>query len=84
MSETKHTLGPWVPQDSRCRVEASIWTADGIRCVAQMVRSEDAPLIAAAPDLLAACRYIVEAGESGDEVTAIEKARAAIAKAEGR
>ena len=43
----------------------------------------NARLISAAPELLEACRYIVEAGESGDEVKAIEMASAAIAKAIG-
>lgn len=43
----------------------------------------NAHLIAAAPDLLEACRYIVEAGETGDEMRAIELARAALSKAEG-
>jgi hypothetical protein len=34
-------------------------------------------------ELLAACMYIVNAGETGDEMVAVEKARAAIAKARG-
>jgi len=32
--------------------------------------------------LCEACRYIIDAGETGDEMTAIEKARAALAKAD--
>ena len=32
-------------------------------------------------DLVKACQYIVDAGENGDEMTAIEMARAALAKA---
>lgn len=42
----------------------------------------NARLISAAPDLLAACRKIVDAVEDGDEMAAVEMARAAIAKAE--
>lgn len=89
MSENKHTPGPWLPQGGRCRIEASIWTADG-RCVAQMVRSEDAPLIAAAPDLLAALRKMRDwlALQSPDRDRGAQPMHSlacrTIAKAEGR
>lgn len=43
----------------------------------------NARLMAAAPELYEACRYIVEARENGDETTAFIKARAALAKARG-
>lgn len=43
----------------------------------------NAHLIAAAPELYAACQYIVDAAENGDEMTAVEMATAALAKARG-
>lgn len=43
----------------------------------------DARLIAAAPDLYAACCRIVAAVEDGDEMAAVEMARAALSKANG-
>lgn len=49
----------------------------------KMPREANARLIAAAPDLLAACQKIVDAVEDGDEMAAIEMARAASAKATG-
>ena len=42
-----------------------------------------APLIAAAPDLLAVAKMIVAAVEGGDEMAVVNAARAAISKAEG-
>jgi len=50
------------------------------------VREEvaNANLIAAAPDMLAALKRVIQAAEDGDEMTAISMAEAAIAKAEGR
>lgn len=89
----RHTPGPWVcyadlpsvdpnwhivTNASRMRVLANVHIEPG-----NAVDEANARLITAAPELLAACRYIVEAGENGDEVTAIAKARAAIAKATG-
>lgn len=51
MSEPAFTPGPWIPKAHHVRVEHSIWSSDGLRCVAQMVRPNDALLIATAPDL---------------------------------
>ena len=60
---------------------------DGIGLVGAAWTLPDADLIAAAPDLLAALKEMVEAYASDDgispEPTAILAARAAIAKAEG-
>lgn len=91
MGETKHTPGPWHVGDLDKNYQrivcgehieiATCWH----HCVGSIEREMEANarLIAAAPDLLEACRYIVEAGETGDEMLAIENARAAIAKATG-
>ena len=77
-----HTCGPWVDKPGEARVEHTVWTADGVRLIAQMVRPADAPLIAAAPELLAALREVVAISDRKHD--AWDKARAAIAKAEGR
>ena len=55
--------------DEKDRVIASVWKA------------EFAPLLAAAPELYAACKAALE---EGDDYKAIEQLKAAIAKAEGR
>lgn len=87
----KHIPGPWSigPVDD-CQV--THLGPDGARYVIADISGDynqpelwpimeaNARLIAAAPDLYEACRYIVEAGETGDEKKAIEMARAALAK----
>ena len=95
---SKHTPGPWLQSHRQTGPEAwntQVYDEAG-RTIATLAwypvtltggligtaREANARLIAAAPDLLEACRYIVEAGETGDEETAIAKARAALAKAE--
>lgn len=98
MSESKHTPGPWsyLPRhiaESEPEVRAPAgWL---ICCTAG---DEDARLIAAAPDLLAALRLLVDRnasisgdtiqlhliGSHGEAIAALNRARAAIAKAEGR
>lgn len=81
--EDKYTPGQWeVAETSEGYQVVACVTPTGHVVVARDVSDEaDAHLIAAAPDLLEACRYIVEAGENGDEIMAIEKARAAISRA---
>ncbi len=57
------------------------------RLVAESIRPGDLALIAAAPDLLAACERMVHAYDDEDEeciTQAIRKVRAAVAKAGGR
>jgi hypothetical protein len=75
---SKHTPGPWSHQISRYEPEAFDIIEPGIGALA-IVKSEDyARLIAAAPDLLEALKELtLERGMT-------DKARAAIAKAEGQ
>lgn len=100
-----HTPGPWT-DESGDGSKWGVFDADG-RAVAlaqqivslradvyQAERTANARLIAAAPDLLAACKSFVEyekAMDSGDHVGGMlaysqfsREAREAIAKAEGR
>ena len=90
-SSPGHTPGPWNcvsdPYEDGTpyfRFTAGDPYVDGDRMgfsFTAIMREQDASLIVAATDLLDACLYIVAAGENGDEITAIEKAKAAIAKA---
>ena len=93
MSEGNHTPGPWTfghwGNDFWVGTEPSGLTGKVARVIWGMGEDveegrENARLIAAAPELLAACRYIVDAGETADEMKAVEMALDAIAKAEGR
>jgi len=88
-----HTPGPWqhVPDKwdrSEYRIETvRRWSVDptsGIY-VASANGPSNARLIAAAPDLLEACKMFVDACENAPSKTAaaVRMARAAIAKAEG-
>lgn len=94
---TKHTPGPWVVDDD----DGSIRTESGDEVLVSYGDGEghslaathaDRMLVAAAPDLLAACETLVEAqrradagehGGFGFYVDAVDIARAAIAKAKG-
>lgn len=103
--KVKHTPGPWhlsSKGDGRTYVEGGD-TADDIACLlmdhAQSENNANARLIAAAPDLLAACKAIIATHpkhhwrigspgsvarmEQEEQEAAIELARAAIAKAGG-
>jgi hypothetical protein len=91
---SKHTPGPWVVYDDSNdgktnRIEISA-RGKTVARIYHSVPAEDLPnarLIAAAPDLLEACKAleILFAPLARDSTTAswIDKARAAIAKAEG-
>ena len=79
---TQHTPGPWVFEDGH----------PGLYCIranagpipvrpADAYSLPDAHLIAAAPDLLAACKDVLRCGALPDSWA--EPIRAAIAKAEG-
>lgn len=96
MSTQKHTAGPWETHTdahgrgliyAESRWLATTWRANGEGNDASYLPSEaNARLIAAAPDLLAALKWLVK--EAGDclEVEApsgLQMARAAISKAEG-
>lgn len=105
MSEVKHTPGPWAAgrPDMATIVDGvdSKWIYDGddqyVAVASGRIGGEwsevtaNAHLIAAAPDLLAACRICIEICEEGDTgapfkrvVEAMIAAAAAVAKAEGR
>lgn len=85
----KHTPGPWT-----VGTDCKVWGSGKPNCyksdacfVAACGNDQDAALIAAAPELLDALTDLVGGcGKEGDlfSGTAMEKARAAIAKAEGR
>lgn len=93
-AQRTHTPGPWVVDwDSRT---ATVRTCMG-RAVARCYQGDDdASLIAAAPELLAAARALLaqiietsayddaQSGEDDGLLRDVEAARAAIAKAEGR
>lgn len=95
---SKHTPGPWRVEHSAPEEGFDAWVIDDpthgytIATVADTFnkRSENAAnahLIAAAPEMLAALKeYVRDYGdnEDGDSQLMAEKARAAIAKAEGR
>lgn len=102
MSETTNTAGPWYADLAS---EATDWPADQIYifdhthgCVAEVdchtnwaTTMANARLIAAAPDLLAACREMAAdlvkhatLGLNESEVAMLRRAESAIAKAEGR
>ena len=80
MSETRHTPGPWIAYGTW------VSTSDG-PLIADCDTDVNADLIAAAPDLLAACEGLVDwidPNEAMDGLNReIDDARAAIAKAKG-
>lgn len=80
---TRHTPGPWIVEAVGPWLEVA--NEETLYTVAKVNGSGQGPqanacLIAAAPDLLEACRTLIE---TGDLQAAIDKARAAIARAEG-
>jgi len=91
-----HTPGPWTAILDRDRDDEDTWyvLTEKEAAIAVGLYGPDARLIAAAPELLAACKALVEAGGNstslklGSEqlqrfVSAWGDMRAAIAKAEG-
>lgn len=83
-----HTPGPWhvvkIPGESRLRVHAETYDVADI-CHAGGADDANARLIAAAPDMLAACKDFLEACHKGKDLKpAMAQARKAIEKAEGR
>ena len=92
---TKHTPGPWQAQDywiigcveDSWDIMAGADTACPKRVAKVFTSEADARLIAAAPELLEALKNLYTAtpdNEGGELGRACMKARAAIAKAEGR
>ena len=82
MKTTKHTPGPWVVGNVGEVVAGGITLADVYGDEEQA--DADAYLIAAAPDLLAACEAVAATTWSKNTATIIgERVRAAIAKAKG-
>lgn len=90
-NETKHTPGPWEfeptghgPGHIAADCEGAI--RDGVATVwgrtSEDTFDANARLIAAAPDLLAACKGLIENIDNPDW-SDIDKIRAAIARAEG-
>ena len=78
---SKHTPGPWAVKElkDRYRLRCSIESTEGSP-VGEAYEEKNAPLIAAAPDLLEALEIALDC--AGDAWWA-EKAEAAIAKAKG-
>jgi hypothetical protein len=85
---TQHTPGPWFANLS----EETVTGADGNTVVYELNTNEaDARLIASAPDLLEALQdlfgadmeHVLMGDGKDDQIEAIAKARAAIAKATG-
>lgn len=72
-----HTKGPWHHDATWDLIKSN---KKGIAAL-HSENLADARLIAAAPDLLAACKLALE---EGDDYIAIKAIKAAIAKAEGR
>ena len=85
-----HTPGPWEATFDSCASCGGEWIIDGPPggSHGQFSGEADARLIAAAPDLFAACRGIVARslrnGEAHLDVPELRAVAAAIAKAEGR
>jgi len=91
MDDVKHTPGPWRPEKDGHFGRFTIYS-DGAHdvphfAVARDVEPEDAPLLGAAPDLLAALVELCFAARFVDDEAvsdARDMADAAIAKATGR
>jgi dihydrofolate reductase len=85
---SNHTPGPWVAKRMPCQTDSHTYnsevvTAEGGECVASLLRKADAQLIAAAPELLAACQAFIDAKTESELNHAAVIASAAIAYAKG-
>ena len=90
---SKHTPGPWEAQRDPNAIMADDWCigAQGQIDMVAVCSERDARLISAAPDLLEALKdlfgadmvYCMMGDGKDDQIEAIAKARAAIAKATG-
>lgn len=91
--ETKHTPGPWSVYingqrgANTCRVTAGGYTVASVNCVGDFNSEENAHLIAAAPDLLAALQEVlayqlIDYNYHGEPTEACRELAAAVAQAE--
>ena len=86
---TAHTPGPWTAIDNLVVVTEdthgySTWLANlSVGGNSRIEQYSNARLMAAAPCLLAALKVLVESVSGVDQVSAVNEARAAIAKAIG-
>jgi hypothetical protein len=86
----QHTPGPWRASSAKTLTDRG-WYVDHVSdptlgkldLICDNARPEDARLIAAAPDLLAALQHVLQVLNHPIVRDAIEQARAAIAKATG-
>ena len=92
MSEPKHTPGPWKWSEDRCLlIPVGRYPQVLALDLPEFMLEEDKQLIAAAPDLLAACKTVMEWNDrvgamctSSDMRDVLTPLMDAIAKAEGR
>jgi hypothetical protein len=93
MAEQKHTPGPWHAEHVGESDYGDVYEVYNVNTqIASSMWEADARLIAAAPELLEALRYTLQyaeklekaAGLSSAANVSLDKARAAIAKAEGK
>lgn len=80
-----HTQGPWRIDQGNCGSMLGLMGRDGpvaMLGVAAAIKFEDAALIAAAPDLLAACEFVLSHA-GGPPVDMLSRIRAAVARARG-
>jgi len=92
MSTPKHTSAPWRIDEHLYASDGAIWGPDGMTVCHVTDRGgetrDNAHLIEAAPDLLAALRDVIrwvpgrEQWHTDEPIKAVERARAAIEKAE--
>jgi hypothetical protein len=85
---SNHTPGPWTARRMACQTDSHTYnsevvTSEGGECVASLLRKADAQLIAAAPELLAACQAFIDAKTESELNHAAVIASAAIAYAKG-
>jgi len=83
---SEHTPGLWTARRMACQTDShtfnsEVVASEGGECVASLLRKVDAQLIAAAPELLAACEAFVEADCQDGASLAFSMAVNAIAKA---
>lgn len=86
MSATKHTPGPWRIGDHGRTVFGPPNGHPSPETVAQVTHKKNALLIAAAPDLLAAVKMVLDASEDGGDMENIDwgELRAVYAQAAGQ